>query len=336
MKIAPAARRLRIMGWLLRKEALGLLLATLASLCHGQLALERSIDLPGPRGRLDHLAVDPTHRRVFVAALESGSVEVVDFDAGRRVGRLEHLEEPQGLVFLGPAGRLLVADGEGGKVQAFDGSGRTAASATLPDADNLRLDAAANELYVAHGHALAVLDPASLQVLRRFPLPGHPEGFELSPTGPEVYLNVPTVHAVIVLDRHTGRRTAVWDVAPAARNFPAALDAKGHRLFVGTRQPAALQVFDVASGHRATSVPLCGDADDLFWDAGREQLFAVCGSGEVWVLRFAPEGGLRAVQRVVSAAGARTGLFVAAWGVLLVAAPAAGTAPARLLVFSIR
>ena len=43
-----------------------------------KLALIQTIPLPNVQGRLDHLEVNPVSKRLYVAALESGSVEVVD------------------------------------------------------------------------------------------------------------------------------------------------------------------------------------------------------------------------------------------------------------------
>ena len=43
----------------------------------------QTIPLPGVHGRIDHLAVDPADGRLFVAALENNTLEVVDLKSGR-------------------------------------------------------------------------------------------------------------------------------------------------------------------------------------------------------------------------------------------------------------
>src|SRR5438552_3463302 len=63
------------------------------------LVLARRIELPSVEGRLDHMAVDVDGARLFVAALGSDSVEVVDLRAGRRVDRIRSLHEPQGVLY---------------------------------------------------------------------------------------------------------------------------------------------------------------------------------------------------------------------------------------------
>lgn len=47
------------------------------------LAVERTIPLPNVSGRIDHLAVDLAHRRIFVAELGNGTVEAIDLGSGQ-------------------------------------------------------------------------------------------------------------------------------------------------------------------------------------------------------------------------------------------------------------
>ena len=77
------------------------------------LVLERSIALPGVRGRIDHLEWDPAGRRLFVAALGNNSVEVIDVAAGTRLGHIAGLHEPQGLAWLTGTQELAVASSDG-------------------------------------------------------------------------------------------------------------------------------------------------------------------------------------------------------------------------------
>jgi hypothetical protein len=301
--------------------------------------LDRRIELPSVRGRIDHMAVDSDGQRLFVAALGSDSLEVVDLQAGRRVDRITALHEPQGVLYLGPRKRLFVANGSGGGVQAFaDGKAPAAASqASLDDADNLRWDETGDVVYVGFGKSLAALDPDTLRILRRIGLAGHPESFQLEPSGRKIYVNVPSAGHIAVVDRRSGKVEATWPFADAARNFPMALDEGNHRLFIVTRQPALLLAYETASGsgRRIAQVPVCGDADDLFLDDTRHQFYVVCGEGEIDVVRGV--GGQYAVaERVPTAPGARTGLFVPSLSMLFVAVPARGGQTAEIRAYRIR
>ena len=46
------------------------------------LRLVQTIPMPNVKGRFDHMDVDVKGKRLFVAGLENGSVEVVDLQAG--------------------------------------------------------------------------------------------------------------------------------------------------------------------------------------------------------------------------------------------------------------
>ena len=48
----------------------------------GPLLLEKEIPLPGVEGRIDHFSVDVPGQRLFIAALENGSVEILDTRQG--------------------------------------------------------------------------------------------------------------------------------------------------------------------------------------------------------------------------------------------------------------
>ena len=293
------------------------------------------IELPGSTGRLDHLAIDVQGGRLFVAALGADAVEVVDPQQRKRVLRLRG-REPQGLAYLPSVEHLLIANGGNGSIDVFVGGQRKGGLADLPDVDNLRLDGKAGLLYAGYSDGLAVVDPVHVRLVDRFALPGHPESFQLATNGPEVYINVPSGRRVIVLDRRSGRITATWDVSPAAQNFPMALDETAQRLLVATRRPARLQVYDTASGRRIAEIPLCGDADDLFFDAERRQAYAVCGEGRVEVVRQLDPDRYEVADRIDTAPGARTGLYVPAMNTLFVAAPARPGRSAEVLVYRVR
>lgn len=302
------------------------------------LVLDRRIELPSVPGRLDHLGVDVEGERLFVAALGANSVEVIDLRAGKRIARLQPLHEPQGVVYSSESRRLFVANGGGGGVQAFaDGNSPVVATAdALDDADNLRIRPAESELVVGYARALALVDANSFRVIRSIELPGHPEGFEVESAGALIYVNVPSTKQIVIVDRRRGQVTATWDIAGASQNFPMALDEQSHRLLVATRQPPALLVWDTATGKRVAELAICGDADDLFLDRPHLQLYAICGEGLIQVIRQRDPDHYEVGERVATAPGARTGLFVPTLAALYVAVPSRSGAPAEVRVFHIR
>ena len=302
------------------------------------LVLRQTIELPSVEGRIDHMDVDIDGGRLFVAALGADSLEVIDLRAAMRVARLQPMHEPQGVVFQADARRLFVANGRAGNVQAFaDGKAPAVASlADLDDADNLRFDSLENQLYVGYAHALAVVDAKTLRVVKRIELPGHPEGFQLDGARRLIYVNVPSARQIVSVDRRSGQIAATWDLSGSSQNFPMTLDEQGHRLLIATRRPSTLLARDTVSGKLVADLSTCGDADDLFFDNMRHQLYVVCGEGLIQVIRQRDADHYEVVEQVATAPGARTGLFVSSTSTLYVAVPKRGAAPAEIRVFQIR
>lgn len=299
------------------------------------LHLDRQIALPGVEGRIDHLAADVAGQRVFLAALGNDTVEVIDLRMGRRTARIEGLHEPQGVLYV-PADRALyVANGGDGVVRSYDG--RTLEplkSVSLgEDADNLRFDPARSQVMAGYGTGAIALLGLDLSHRADLRLPVHPESFQLSADGKQLFVNLPHNASIARIDMETRAVDAQWANPGAGANFPMALDAG--RLFVACREPGELVALDAATGSVLQHIPTVGDADDLFYDHVRNLLYAIGGEGYVDVVRVGSGSKLTSIAHVDSAPGARTGLFVPEWNLLLVAAPARGTNPARLLVYSV-
>ena len=320
-----------------RRAAFAIALALLGatSAVSQPLVLARTIELPGVTGRIDHLDVDLEGHRLFVAALAAGSLEVIDLGAGRRIARFAPLSEPQGVAYLPARHRVVVALGGSGRVEAFESAPAAVASVgDLNDADNVRFDAPSNRIWVGYGRGLAILDPDTLAVTRRIALPGHPEAFELEPSGPRVFVNVPSAGQIAVIDRQSGKVASSWPMIGAAGNFPMALDASAHRLYVATRRPALLEAYDTDTGKRVAELPIGADPDDLFFDAERRRLYAICGQGIVDVVRLREGDRLEAGERLQTAPGARTGLWVPRLSTLFVAVPARHGAGAEIRAYA--
>jgi DNA-binding beta-propeller fold protein YncE len=327
----------RLISGALPGAALWCLVAASVAQVSQPLILERTIAMPGVGGRIDHMDFDIAGNRLFVAALASDAVEVVSLAASKRITELRPFSKPQGIRFLPTINRLFVANGGGGGVVAFaDGVAPVVGSvASLDDADNLRFDSSRQTLIAGFDDALAVIDPMRVAVVKTIPLAGHPEAFAIERSGRRIFVNVPTAGHIAVVDMTTGKVSATWNLDVAAQNFPMALDDDNQRLFVVTRRPALLLVFDSATGRRVAEVPTCGDSDDLYFDGIRRQLYAICGQGAVDVIRQVDRDHYESVARVTTAPGARTGFFSPEQAKLFVAAPARGSKPAEVRVYDV-
>jgi len=288
--------------------ALMAVMGTSASAAPEALVLETSVALPDTGGRIDHMAVDLARKRLFVAELGNGSIDIVDIASRRVMHRISGLSEPQGIVYEPKSDQLVVASGGDGTVRFYSGQDY-APRAVLKlgdDADNMRLDPRNGRLVAGYGDgALAVIDPQRAQKLRDIPMPGHPESFRFS--GAQVFVNVPDAGKIVAADLDSGKVTASWSPGKLAANFPMILDDAGH-IAVVFRRPAMLGLFDAATGHPVAVTETCHDADDLFFDAKRDRFYVSCGEGVIDVFKAGSTPARLA--RIATVSGARTSLFV--------------------------
>jgi hypothetical protein len=232
------------------------------------------------QGRIDHLDIDLARGRLFVAELGNGSVGVLDLARGTLLHRIGGLTEPQGVACAGSTDILFVASGGDGTLRRYAGGDFTPMGVTRlgDDADNVRLDPRHGQVLVGYGHgALATVDPASGVQTGTITLNSHPEPFRLGAHG-LVCVNVPDAREVAVVDRTSGKQVATWPVR-GQENFPMAVDEEAGRVLIVARNPPELLVFAAGSGETLARLPVCGDADDVFWDAKRQRIYVSCGEG---------------------------------------------------------
>jgi Uncharacterized conserved protein len=227
---------------------------------------------------------------LFVGALGNNSVEVLDLRKGQLVHSISGLGAPQGLVYLPRLEKLIVANDKGGLCKLYDAkSWELIGTVDLhDDADNMRVDSLQKEVFVGFGNGgIAVINPEDGKQTRSIKLAAHPEAFVLEKQGRRIFVNVPGAGQVAVIDRDKDEVTATWKPGGASANFPIAIDEASHRLFVGCRNPAKLVVLDTDSGRTVTSLDISGDTDEVFYDAKRHRLYAVCGEGYLDVIEQA-------------------------------------------------
>lgn len=259
---------------------LGVVAPIAASAAEPGLVLERTIGLGSVKGRIDHLAVDPGRKRLFVAELGNGTVAVVDLERGEVVKSVAGLREPQGVAYVSGPDLFYVASAGDGSLRWFRGDDLSPVGFLDlgGDADNIRLDGP-DRIMVGYGSGgLATVDAASGRKLGDVALPAHPEGFQIDAKRNRIDVNLPDRLEVVSVDRSSGKGIGRWGLTLALGNFPMALDEEGGRLFVGYRFPSTLVVIDAARGDTLGKASICSDVDDL-------------------VLRRPPEAGVRELRQ---------------------------------------
>jgi hypothetical protein len=112
-----------------------------------------------------------------------------------------------------------------------------------------------------------------------------------------------------------------WPMVQFRSNFPMALDEAHHRLFVGTRSPARLVVFDTESGKQITAVNISGDTDDVFLDQENKRVYVSAGDGYLDVISQKDADHYESIAKIPTAPGARTSLYVPELHRLFLAVP---------------
>jgi len=313
-----------------------------AATCNAQFAplkLKQTIPLPGVEGRIDHFTADPSGQRLFVCALGNNSLEVIDLRNGERVHSITGLGAPQGVGYAPEVNRLFVANDKGGICKIYDGkSFQTIGELNLEDdADNVRYDEAKKNFYVGFGSGgIAVVNAADGKQVGSIKVGAHPEAFQLEKNGNRIFVNVPNSRHVAVIDRDKGKVVATWKTDLAFANFPMALDEANHRLFVGCRVPSRLIVLNTDSGDVVAKVDISGDADDVFYDSKRNRIYAICGAGKIDIIEQADPNSYKALTKVDTANGARTGFFFPKGDTLFVALPHRGSQQAEIRCYQIQ
>jgi hypothetical protein len=85
-----------------------------------------------------------------------------------------------------------------------------------------------------------------------------------------------------------------------------ALDEPDNRLFVATRTPSQLAVFDTNSGRLVATLPAVQDSDDLYYDSARKRVYIPGGEGHISVFQQEDADHYKLVAKVQTAIGART------------------------------
>lgn len=317
--------------------ALGLPMASAgATEAKARLILERSIPLENVSGRIDHMAVDSAGKRLFIAELGNNSVDVIDLQRGKVVGRINGLKEPQGVVYIPDQDLIIVTSAKDGSVRFFRAANLSPLGPIRlgDDADNIRIDATTGHVLVGYGSgALAVIDATRQTQIADIKLAGHPESFQIDPNTNRAFVNVPDDNKIVVIDLQSRKQSAAWKAPSLRSNFPMALADAGGPLAVVFRSPAALVLLKPATGAMIQRLDTCGDADDVFFDDKRDRIYVSCGEGAVDIMEH-DDRGFRRADRIKTSNGARTSLFVPALDRLFVAARAGWFGShAALLVF---
>jgi YVTN family beta-propeller protein len=313
--------------------------------CSGQqtpginlLKVEKVIDLPGVKGRIDHLDFNLKDQVVYVAALGNNTVEVVDIRNGKVIRSIKGFDEPQGVAYIPQRHEIFVANGGNGKCFFYnaDSFEKTATIDLSSDADDVRYDPTERKIYVGYGEGgIAIIDAVTHKQIDDIKLPAHPESFQIDGKLHLLFVNLPNANMVAVIDLVQKKLISKWTRISSSGNFPMALDTIHHNIFVVYRHPAKLVTFDGITGKELNVNNAAGDADDLYYDQSTSQVFISGGSGYINIFKQNGINQLDLIGNVPTHSGARTSLLIPQLKQYIVAERTGGNTPARLIVYKL-
>ena len=311
------------------------------------LHLVRTIPLPNVIGRLDHMDVDVKGKRLFVAGLENGSLEVVDLQAGKWIGTIPGFKKSQGVLYVPELDKLFVASGDDGMLRVFRVH-------TLELLDSIHLEAGPNRVvyephsklvYVGYGgkdagkdHGeVGVIDASNDKAVGSIKVAAHPSELLLDKSGTTLFVFISIANQLQVIDTNKREVVSTWQVS-GQRPGDAAFDESSSRLFIGTRTPPEMIAMDSISGREVAHLPTVEGMDGVYFDAKRKRIYVSGGrelpSGFVFVYQQKDADHYETVGKIPTRAGAGTSFWSPALDRYYVAAPANDKESAAILVYA--
>lgn len=273
------------------KRLIGLCLSLIFALALATVAEENSplklvatTPLPGFSGDFDHFALDLNGKRLFLTAEDHKTVDVFDLE-GKHIHSITGFGQPHAALFLPESNKLIVTDGDDdfGRVELVSGENyKILSTIKLPNGvDSAVFDPTSQYYYVASGgeesaktHMLSIIDTKTFKQVGNITLPGNEsEAMAVDKEGKEMYVSLRATNEVGVVDLAKRRVVARWPIPEATTANSLVLDEVNHRVFVATRKPPKLFVFDTGTGKVVTSLPCAPLHDDMWFDAARKRIY---------------------------------------------------------------
>ncbi|MGH9356550.1 MAG: hypothetical protein ACRD10_10515, partial [Terriglobia bacterium] len=149
---------------------------------------------------------------------------------------------------------------------------------------------------------------------------------------------LPDLKQIAMINRTTYAITR-WHLA-LEDNFPMALDEADHRLFVVTRTPPRLAIFDTNSGHMVVALPCVADSDDMYYDAVSKRIYISGGAGFLGVFQQKSADQYQLLAKIPTPLGSRTSGYFGKIGKkhvnrFYLAVPASASREAEVLVYTV-
>jgi WD40 repeat protein len=313
---------------------------------HAPLRLVQTIPMPNVKGRIDHMDVDVKGKRLFVAGLENGSLEVVDLQAGKWLKSIPGFKKTQGVAYVSSLNKVFVASGDDGMLRVFRGD-------TLDLLDAIKLDLGPNRvaydphrklLYVGYGGKdagkdygeVGIIDANTDKHVGDVKVEAHPAELLLDESGNTLFVFVSAASKVQVVDTKKREVVSTWPIS-SQRNGDGAFDENTHRLFIGTRTPPRMIVMDSQTGKEVANLPTVEGMDGVYFDPRLKRIYISGGRdfdvGYIFAYQQKDADHYETIGKIPTKPGAGTSFWSPELNRYYVAAPAQENEGAAILVF---
>jgi len=308
------------------------------------LTLVGRIPVPDMTGTWDHLTVDLATDRLFASAQEDNQVRVFDLVARKPLYTIKGgFDRPQGLYYVPGTDALAVTNGKDGSLRSFDGK-TYAPIKILPlslGADMMDMDPKTKRLYVDHGGtdsnrgpgALAIVDSRTWEKIGEVPTELRPASLEMEQHGDRLFVLIPGLSQVAVVDRAKDQIFARFQLAAPAQPIALTLDEHGRRLFVANRRPSSFNVLDMDTGRQIETLDTIDGVEGMYFDAKLRRLYLTALDGYVQVIQQIDVNHYKSIARFFTGHHAGTSQFVSNLNLLCVAVPPVEGQAAEIWLF---
>jgi len=305
------------------------------------------------------MGVDVEQKRLFLAAADNQTLEVVDLAAGRVLKSITGFKETQDALFIGGNFNKLYVSSLDGHVRIFQGETFNLVQdfKVEPDPNRLLRDPATNLIYFGYGGQNAGFDqyervgilqakPGAgydqliADMIAPTPRPGRLADMAMDDDG-RLLICDSRADIIYLFDSRKRELVKSW---PARGDGAAdlALDRANHRLFVGTRTPPEMTVYDSVSGKEIQALPGPETMDGVHYDSQSRRIYVTGGRlygtpeasrGWIYVYQQKDADHYELISRIQTRPGSGTSLFVPQLNRFYVASQAIGDQIAAILVF---
>jgi hypothetical protein len=261
------------------------------------------------QGSSGFLLVGEKDHRLYIS--RDTQLTVMDTNDGKTIGEIHDLTDVRGIALDGDGQLGYIGDGISGTLKVFSVPTLKVTSSIkiggTPDA--VVFEPVTRRIFVfdSHNKAAVVVDPSSLKVVGRVPLPGRPGGAIVDGTG-SIFVNLVSTSQLARIDVRSLGAPKLTPLSPCVGPSGIAMDSAHSRIF-SVCENKRMAVSDSHTGEPVATVPIGEGAKTVGFDPAGELVFIANGEGTLTVIKEDGATTFSPLRTVKTEPGARTMAF---------------------------